>query len=115
MNSAHDNALRIVALDEAFAGCDEGNIREMFGIMKYLDLDFIINSQQLWGDYDTVENLSICELIRPANSQVVTVERYRWNGLEKSLVTDRQVFKEETDINDNNLLNYQEEEDYIHA
>lgn len=95
MNLAKDNALRIIALDEAFAGVDEDNIREMFGILKYLDLNFIINSQVLWGDYDTIDDLSICELIRPQNSQVVTVERYRWNGKYKEIINDRKEFNEE--------------------
>lgn len=89
LNLARDNSLRIIALDEAFAGVDENNIREMFGILKYLDLDFIINSQVLWGDYDTIDDLSICELIRPQNSSVVTVERYRWNGKYKEIINDR--------------------------
>lgn len=95
LNLANDNSLRIIALDEAFAGVDEDNIREMFGILKYLDIDFIINSQVLWGDYDTIEDLSICELIRPQNSQVVTVERYRWNGLYKEIINDRKEFNKE--------------------
>lgn len=93
LNLSAQFALRIIALDEAFAGVDEENIREMFGILKYLDLDFIINSQVLWGDYDTIDDLSICELIRPQNSQVVTVERYRWNGKYKEIINNR---KEET-------------------
>ena len=88
-NLARDNSLRIIALDEAFAGVDEENIREMFGILKYLNLNFIINSQVLWGDYDTIDDLSICELIRPQNSSVVTVERYRWNGKYKEIINDR--------------------------
>lgn len=90
-NLARDNSLRIIALDEAFAGVDEENIREMFGILKYLGLNFIINSQVLWGDYDTIDDLSICELIRPQNSSVVTVERYRWNGKYKEIINDRSV------------------------
>ena len=89
LNQSKENALRIIALDEAFAGVDEDNIREMFGILKYLDIDFIINSQILWGDYDTIEDLSICELIRPQNSSVVTVERYRWNGKYKEIIHNR--------------------------
>ena len=89
LNLARNNSLRIIALDEAFAGVDEDNIREMFGILKYLDLDFIINSQVLWGDYDTINDLSICELIRPQNSSVVTIERYRWNGKYKEIITNR--------------------------
>lgn len=74
---------RIVALDEAFAGVDEENIRDMFRILKEMKLDYILNSQVLWGDYDTVESLAISEIVRPDNSDVVTVLRYHWNGVEK--------------------------------
>ena len=94
-NLAREDALRIIALDEAFAGVDEDNIREMFGILKYLNLNFIINSQVLWGDYDTIDDLSICELVRPQNSSVVTVERYRWNGKFKELINDRIEYNKE--------------------
>ncbi len=94
-NMARSDALRIIALDEAFAGVDEDNIREMFGILKFLDIDYIINSQVLWGDYDTIPDISICELIRPANSQVVTVERYRWNGKYKEIINNRKEYNED--------------------
>lgn len=94
LNSAYENSLRVIALDEAFAGVDEDNIREMFGILKYLKLDFIINSQVLWGDYDTINDLSICELIRPYNSNIVTVERYRWNGKYKEIIQNREELNE---------------------
>ena len=98
LNLARNNALRIIALDEAFAGVDEDNIREMFGILKYLDIDFIINSQVLWGDYDMIDDLSICELIRPNNSQVVIVERYRWNGTCKAIITNREEYNQGKEI-----------------
>lgn len=83
----YDNARKdcphVISMDEAFAGVDENNIRDMFRLLKDLDLDYVINSQILWGDYDTVENLSICELIREENDDVVSVVRYHWNGIEK--------------------------------
>lgn len=88
---ANSDALRIVALDEAFAGVDDSNIREMFGIMSLLDLDYILTSQALWGDYDTVSNLSIAELIRPKNSPVVGVKRYHWNGKVKEVILKRKI------------------------
>lgn len=78
---------RIISMDEAFAGVDENNIRDMFRLLKVLDLDYILNSQILWGDYDTVENLNIAELIREENDDVVTVLRYCWNGKEKVLIS----------------------------
>ncbi|MBC2580035.1 TIGR02680 family protein [Clostridium sp. DJ247] len=77
---------RIISLDEAFAGVDEKNIRDMFRLLSELGLDYIINSQILWGDYDTVPSLSVCELIRPDNADFVTVIRYNWNGKVKELV-----------------------------
>lgn len=77
---AHPDAPFIISLDEAFAGVDEKNIQEMFEIVEQLGFDYIMNSQILWGDYDTVGELSICELIRPKNDDCVSVIRYYWDG-----------------------------------
>jgi uncharacterized protein (TIGR02680 family) len=85
---ASEEAPYIISLDEAFAGVDENNIREMFGLVESLGFNYIMNSQALWGDYDTVPALSICELVRPKNASHVTVIRYYWNGATKRLVTD---------------------------
>jgi hypothetical protein len=79
---------KVISLDEAFAGVDEKNIRDMFRLLVELDLSFIANSQVLYGDYDTVPSLSIAELIRPENMNYVTVIRYHWNGKVRSLMTD---------------------------
>jgi uncharacterized protein (TIGR02680 family) len=84
---ANKDCPRIITMDEAFAGVDENNIRDMFRLLKILDLDYILNSQILWGDYDTVENLAIAELIREENDDMVTVLRYNWNGRERTLVS----------------------------
>lgn len=84
--SAKKDCLRIISLDEAFAGVDDNNIRDMFRILTELDLEFVINSQVLWGEYDTVPSLSICELISDVNLKVVSVMRYHWNGEKRELV-----------------------------
>ncbi len=81
--SARSDAPRLISLDEAFAGVDETNIRDMFKLMVELDFEFIINSQILWGDYDTVPNLAIYQLLRPENAKFVTVIPYHWNGMSK--------------------------------
>ncbi|MFC4620177.1 TIGR02680 family protein [Camelliibacillus cellulosilyticus] len=78
----------IISLDEAFAGVDENNIRDMFEVVEQLGFDYIMNSQALWGDYDTISSLSICELVRPKNADFVTVIRYQWDGQKRSLVVD---------------------------
>ena len=74
------------ALDEAFAGVDEANIREMFSILEQLKLDYILTSQALWGDYDTVKELGICELLKDEALRTVAVRRYKWNGLVKEIL-----------------------------
>ncbi|EPZ38854.1 ATPase involved in DNA repair [Anoxybacillus ayderensis] len=85
---AAEDAPYIISLDEAFAGVDENNIRNMFGLVEQLGFNYVMNSQALWGDYDTVPSLSICELVRPKNASFVTVIRYYWNGKVKQLVTE---------------------------
>ena len=70
----------IITLDEAFAGVDEHNIRDMFKLVEELGFNYIMNSQALWGDYDVVPSLNIYELLRPANASFVTVVPYHWNG-----------------------------------
>lgn len=76
---------RILALDEAFAGVDDKNISSMFELVHKMDFDYIMNSQALWGCYETVKGIRISELHRPMNSQIVTVIRYIWNGHERVL------------------------------
>lgn len=83
--SSSDNHPRLIALDEAFAGVDDKNISSMFELVHKLDFDYIMNSQALWGCYETVRNLRIAELQRPQNSQTVSVIRYTWNGHERTL------------------------------
>jgi hypothetical protein len=83
--ATRENHPRMIALDEAFAGVDDKNISSMFELVRILDFDYIMNSQSLWGCYENVPELRIAELLRPANSQIVTVIRYRWNGKERIL------------------------------
>lgn len=83
--TCNDEHPRIIALDEAFAGVDDKNISSMFELVHKMDFDYIMNSQSLWGCYDTVKGIKISELHRPMNSQIVTVIRYTWNGHERIL------------------------------
>lgn len=87
---ARKDAPFIISLDEAFAGVDEQNISDMFDLLEKLGFDYIINSQSLWGDYDTVSSLSISELIRPKNAPYVSVVRYLWNGKVRKLLPPQQ-------------------------
>ncbi len=86
---ADSSAPYIITLDEAFAGVDENNIRDMFAVVEELGFNYIMNSQALWGDYESVSDLAIYELVRPKNALYVSVIRYLWDGKSRHLVTDR--------------------------
>ena len=75
----------MIALDEAFAGVDDKNISSMYELVNKMDFDYIMNSQSLWGCYETVKEIKIAELHRPLNSKIVTVIRYIWNAHERIL------------------------------
>lgn len=81
--AARSDAPRLISLDEAFAGVDEMNITDMFRLMVDFRFAFIINSQILWGDYETVPKLAIYQLLREDNAKFVTVIPYVWTGKEK--------------------------------
>ena len=84
------DAPRLISLDEAFAGVDSRNIRDMFRLMSEFEFDFIINSQVLWGDSDTLDALAIYQLVRPENAKFVSVMSYLWNGHSKKLLENEE-------------------------
>lgn len=84
------DAPRLISLDEAFAGVDNKNIRDMFRLMTEFQFNSIINSQVLWGDCDTLDALAIYQLLRPENAKFVTVMPYLWNGKSKELLEDEE-------------------------
>lgn len=88
------DAPRLISLDEAFAGVDNRNIRDMFRLMTEFEFDFIINSQVLWGDCDTLDALAIYQLIRPENAKFVTVMPYLWNGRAKELLENEEAVEQ---------------------
>ena len=57
-------------------------ISHMFNLMEGLDLDYVLNSQVLWGTYEGVKNLAIYELIREGSDMVIPI-KYTWNGHSK--------------------------------
>lgn len=85
-SKAEADAPKILALDEAFAGVDDSNMRDMFELLTDMDFDYIMTSQVLWGCYDTVPSLAIYEIHRPKDIDVITLLHYRWNGKQKLYV-----------------------------
>jgi uncharacterized protein (TIGR02680 family) len=87
-SDARADAPKLISLDEAFAGVDEENMRDMFQLLTEMDFDYMMTSQVLWGCYDTVPNLAIYEIYRPKDVDFVTLFHYRWNGRIKQYVQD---------------------------
>lgn len=79
---------KIITLDEAFAGIDDLNIAELFKACHHLDFNYVMNSQFLFGDYETVSELMIYELLRPQNINFVTAIRYYWDGQQRHMMTE---------------------------
>lgn len=87
-NDCRPEAPKIISLDEAFAGVDDENMRDMFGLLTQLDFDYMMTSQVLWGCYDTVPKLSVYEIYRPKDATFVTLIQYYWNGFRRMLVDE---------------------------
>lgn len=85
-SDARTDAPRLISLDEAFAGVDEENMRDMFKLLTDMGFDYMMTSQVLWGCYDTVPKLAIYEIYRPKDVDFVTLFRYRWNGKIKEYI-----------------------------
>lgn len=84
-----EDAPRLISLDEAFAGVDNKNIRDMFRLMTEFRFDFIINSQVLWGDCDTLDALAIYQLIRPGNAEIRNCYALFMEWLQERIVRTR--------------------------
>ncbi|ALS26939.1 putative subunit C of exonuclease SbcCD [Paenibacillus sp. 32O-W] len=85
-SDARSDAPRLISLDEAFAGVDEENMRDMFKLLTDMGFDYMMTSQVLWGCFDTVPKLAIYEIYRPKDVDFVTLFRYRWNGKRREYV-----------------------------
>nr|WP_283809191.1 TIGR02680 family protein [Tumebacillus amylolyticus] len=74
------DAPKLISLDEAFAGVDEENVRDLFELLTEMEFDYMMTSQVLWGCFDTVPKLSIYEIMRPKGAESVDVIPYTWDG-----------------------------------
>lgn len=87
-SDASEDAPKIISLDEAFAGVDDTNIRDMFLLLTDMGFDYMMTSQVLWGCYDSVPRLAIYEIYRPKDSNIITLFHYRWNGKKRTFLED---------------------------
>lgn len=71
---------RIIMLDDAFPKIDARTHPLLFGLLVDLDLDFVITSERLWGDHDTVPSLAIYEALRDPAQRGIAQFQHRWDG-----------------------------------
>jgi uncharacterized protein (TIGR02680 family) len=79
-DAADERAPRLIALDEAFAGIDEGMRAELMGLLVRFDLDVLLTGHELWGAYDEVPELMVYDLLRQPPLEGVSAFAVRWDG-----------------------------------
>ncbi len=77
---AAPHAPRFVLLDDAFPKIDVRTHPLLFGLLVDLDLDFVVTSERLWGDHDTVPSLAIYEALRDPGQRGIAQFHHRWDG-----------------------------------
>jgi uncharacterized protein (TIGR02680 family) len=77
---ADRHAPRLVALDEAFAGIDTHLRGPLLGLLVDFDLDWMIASHELWGNYREVPSCQIYTMRRRPPALGVHTQPTRWNG-----------------------------------
>ncbi|SFM88315.1 TIGR02680 family protein [Pseudonocardia ammonioxydans] len=71
---------RFVLLDDAFPKIDVRTHPLLFGLLVQLDLDFVVTSERLWGDHETVPSLAIYEALRDPAERGIAQYRHVWDG-----------------------------------
>jgi hypothetical protein len=78
--SAHQDAPRLVLLDEAFAGVDDDSRAKSLGLLANFDLDVVMTSEREWGFYATVPGIATHQLVRRDGIDAVHITSWEWDG-----------------------------------
>ncbi|MEU6709301.1 TIGR02680 family protein [Streptomyces wuyuanensis] len=81
------HAPRLILLDDAFAKVDEPTHGRLGRILVDLDLDFVLTSERLMGNWPEVPSLHIYECLRDPHVRGVATLHYSWNGRHRRLVS----------------------------
>ncbi|MYS22500.1 TIGR02680 family protein [Streptomyces sp. DvalAA-14] len=81
------HAPRLILLDDAFAKVDEPTHGRLGHILVDLDLDFVLTSERLMGNWAEVPSLHIYECLRDPHVRGVATLHYTWNGRNRRLVS----------------------------
>ncbi|WP_160148810.1 TIGR02680 family protein [Amycolatopsis alkalitolerans] len=77
---ASASAPRFILLDDAFPKIDMKTHPKLFGLLVDFDLDFVVTSERLWGDYETVPKLAIYEALRSPTERGIAQYKHLWDG-----------------------------------
>ncbi|MCX2970507.1 MULTISPECIES: TIGR02680 family protein [Streptomyces] len=80
-------APRLILLDDAFAKVDEPTHGRLGRILVDLNLDFVLTSERLMGNWPEVPSLHIYECLRDPHVRGVATLHYTWNGRHRRLVS----------------------------
>lgn len=78
--SADPKAPRLILLDEAFAGIDDGMRGRLMGLLVRFDLDFMMTSHDEWGCYRELPGVATYHLARDPMLRGVLATRFLWDG-----------------------------------
>ncbi len=73
-------APRLIMLDEALSGIDDGTRERVLGATVAFDLDVVMTSHELWGTYRSVPQLAIYQLHRENGTFGVHAIPFIWDG-----------------------------------
>jgi hypothetical protein len=71
---------RLILLDELFAGVDQANRGQLFGLFVAWDLDAVLTSDHEWCAYSTLDGIAIHHLHGGGDDGAVVSSRFVWNG-----------------------------------
>ncbi len=78
--SADPASPRLILLDEAFVGIDEGMKGRLMALLVRFDLDFLMTSHNEWGCYQELPGVATYHLMRDPRERGVLATRFVWNG-----------------------------------
>jgi uncharacterized protein (TIGR02680 family) len=78
--SASPGSPRLIVLDEAFAGIDRLIRGQLMGLLRDLDLDFVMTSYDEWGFYEELDGVATYHLTRRPGRRGVSTDRFIWDG-----------------------------------
>lgn len=80
LNSAHPDAPRLLALDEAFAGVDDTGRGELMSLAAQFDLDLFMTGYDLWAVHGSVRSAAHYDLAHSAVDHTVSALLLLWDG-----------------------------------